>query len=387
MLILTACTGSRDERAGEPAVPSAASAASTTPAAIDLAVEEVARGLQEPVYLAAPTGDPRLFIVERAGRIRIFENGKLTAKPFLDITAKVRNGGEQGFLSFAFHPHYSTNGFLFAHYTDRKGDTRIERYAVSSDSSLADPASAKLILSIDQRYSNHQGGLNLFGPDGHLFIGMGDGGAQGDPHGNGQNRNALLGKLLRLNVDRGDPYTVPASNPYARNGQGRGEIWATGLRNPWRFAFDHRDGMLYIADVGQGSSEEINVAPHTTAGLNGWNVMEGSECYRLPLCHQSGKQTPALTYSHSDGSCSVIGGFVYRGRKLPAIQGHYFYSDYCSGWLRSFRFAGGTVRDRREWPVGDLGTVVSFGEDGAGELYLVSQNGRVYRLVAAKAPA
>ena len=326
--------------------------------------------------------------MERAGRIRIFENGKLTAKPFLDITAKVRNGGEQGFLSVAFHPHYSTNGFLFAHYTDRKGDTRIERYAVSSDSNVADPASAKLILSIDQRYSNHQGGLNLFGPDGHLYIGMGDGGAQGDPHGNGQNRNALLGKLLRLNVDRGDPYTVPASNPYARNGEGRGEIWAIGLRNPWRFAFDRRHGLLYIADVGQNSSEEINVVPYTKSGLNyGWNVMEGAECYRLPLCNQSAKQAPALTYSHSDGSCSVIGGFVYRGRKLPEIQGHYFYSDYCNSRLRSFRFAAGRVQDEREWPVGPLGTVVSFGEDGAGELYLLSQNGRVYRLVAGKAPA
>ena len=185
---------------------------------VRLGVEQVASGLDQPVYLTAPVSDPRLFIVEQPGRIRVVEDGKLLDKPFLDIVDKVRSGGEQGLLSVAFHPQYRTNGFLFVNHTDKNGDTRIERYTVSSDRNVADPRSAKVILTIDQRYSNHQGGLNLFGPDGMLYIGMGDGGSQGDPHGNGQNRNVLLGKLLRLNVDRGDPYMAPAANPYVKGG-------------------------------------------------------------------------------------------------------------------------------------------------------------------------
>ena len=260
---------SRDVRAGE------------TTNAVTLAVEQVASGLDQPVYLTAPAGDPRLFIVEQPGRIRIVENGTLLAKPFLDIADKVRSGGEQGLLSVAFHPEYRANGFLFVNYTDKNGDTRIERYTVSTDKNAADPRSAKLILSVDQRYSNHQGGLNLFGPDGMLYIGMGDGGSQGDPHGNGQNTSALLAKLLRINVDRGDPYSIPAANPYAKGG-GRGEIWAIGLRNPWRFSFDRISGLLYIADVGGDKFEEVDVAPMPAAGVNyGWSIMEGPSCRRL----------------------------------------------------------------------------------------------------------
>lgn len=348
---------------------------------VRLGIEEVASGLNQPVYLTAPNGDPRLFIVEQPGRLRVVENGKLLPKPFLDIANKVRSGGEQGFLSVAFHPQYRANGFLFVNYTDKKGDTRIERYTVSSDSSVADPRSAKLILTIDQRYSNHQGGLNLFGPDGMLYIGMGDGGSQGDPHGNGQNRNVLLGKLLRINVDRGDPYSVSTANPYA-NGGGRGEIWALGLRNPWRFAFDRVSGHLYIADVGQDRYEEVNVVPMQKAGVNyGWNVMEGPACYRSSGCNQTGLQQPALSYTHENSTCSVIGGSVYRGQKIPEIAGQYFYSDYCNSWLRSFGYADGKVTDRHEWPVGRLGSVVSFGEDSQGELYICTSSGRVYRIV------
>ena len=350
---------------------------------VRLGIEEVAGGLDQPVYLTAPAGDPRLFIVEQPGRLRVVENGKLIRKPFLDITSKVRSGGEQGLLSVAFHPQYSANGFLFVNYTDKKGDTRIERYTVSSDSSVADPRSAQLILTIDQRYSNHQGGLNLFGPDGMLYIGMGDGGSQGDPHGNGQNRNALLGKLLRINVDRGDPYSVSAANPYA-NGGGRGEIWALGLRNPWRFSFDRASGLLYIADVGQDRYEEVNVVPMQKAGVNyGWKVMEGPACYKSSGCSQTGLQQPALSYTHENSTCSVIGGSVYRGQKIPEIAGQYFYSDYCNSWLRSFGYADGKVTDRHEWPVGRLGSVVSFGEDSQGELYICTSSGRVYRIVKA----
>ena len=359
------------------------SPAGKTGNAVTLAVEQVASGLDQPVYLTAPEGDPRLFIVEQPGRIRIVENGKVLRAPFLDIAGKVRSGGEQGLLSVAFHPLYRSNGFLFVNYTDRKGDTRIERYTVSADKNAADAGSAKLILSIDQRYSNHQGGLNLFGPDGMLYIGMGDGGSQGDPHGNGQNPNSLLAKLLRINVDRGDPYTIPAANPYAKGG-GRGEIWAIGLRNPWRFAFDRVSGLLYIADVGGSRFEEIDVVPASTAGINyGWNIMEGPSCNRSLGCNQPRLQSPALSYPHKSSVCSVIGGFVYRGEKIPEIQGQYFYSDYCDSWLRSFAYADGKVTDQHEWPVGKLGSVTSFGEDSQGELYITTSSGRIYRIIKA----
>lgn len=352
-------------------------------AAITLGVEQVASGLNSPVHVTAPAGDPRLFIVEQPGRIRIVENGQLLRAPFLDIVNKVSSGGERGLLSVAFHPRYSTNGFLFVNYTDNKGDTRIERYTVSANRDVANPASARLILAIDQPYANHNGGLNLFGPDGMLYIGMGDGGSGGDPKGNGQDPNTLLGKLLRINVDRGDPYTVPADNPYARNRGGRAEIWATGLRNPWRFAFDRTSGLLYIADVGQNAQEEIHVVPMMRAGVNyGWNVMEGTACFRNPFCDKSAYEQPALTYPHRDGVCSVIGGPVYRGSRIPEIQGQYFYSDYCRSWLRSFKYANGKVTERHDWPIGKLGSIVSFGEDSAGEMYICSSNGRVYRIVS-----
>ena len=349
---------------------------------IGLAVEEVARGVDNPIYLTAPANDPKLYVVEQPGRIRIVENGKLVERPFLDIRNKVGYGGERGLLSVAFHPQYNTNGFLFVNYTDKNGDTQIERYTAATDRSTADPASARLILAIKQPYANHNGGLNLFGPDGMLYIGMGDGGSQGDPHGNGQNRNVLLGKLLRINVDRADPYLVPTANPYSKGG-GRGEIWAIGLRNPWRFSFDRFTGLLYIGDVGQDKYEEINVVPMSIAGVNyGWNTMEGPSCYKPSrFCNQAGMQIPAVSYTHENSTCSVIGGIVYRGEKIPEIKGQYFYSDYCNSWLRSFTFADGKVSDQHEWPVGKLGSVVSFGEDSQGELYILTSGGRVYRII------
>jgi len=380
------CGAPREEVASQKAAPEK-TAQLQTPAfkapAVKLAAEEVVRGLDAPVYLTAPSGDSRLFIVEQPGRIRIVENGKLLPKPFLDIRSKVGYGGERGLLSVAFHPEYRANGFLFVNYTNKHGDTRIERYSSSAaDKNLADPASAKLILAIDQPYANHNGGHNLFGPDGMLYIGMGDGGSQGDPHGNGQNRNVLLGKLLRINVDRGDPYVVPSGNPYAKGG-GKGEIWATGLRNPWRFAFDRAGGMLYIADVGQDKYEEINVVPISAAGVNyGWSTMDGPSCFKIPLCVKSGLQQPAHWYSHEGGACSIIGGFVYRGRRIPEIQGQYFYSDYCNSWVRSYTYTSdGTNRSWHQWLDGGLGNIVSFGEDAEGELYICSSNGRVYKIV------
>jgi glucose/arabinose dehydrogenase len=344
---------------------------------------EVARGLSNPLHLTAPAGDDRLFVVEQSGRVRIIRDGVLLAQPFLDITARVASVGEQGLLSIAFHPRYPTNGYFYVSYTDRAGDTRIERYSVSpANGDVADPASAKLVLSVVQPYPNHNGGLVLFGPDGMLYVGLGDGGGGGDPQNNGQRTATLLGKLLRLDVDGGTPYAIPAGNPFVGQAGVRAEIWALGLRNPWRFAFDRVGGLLYVADVGQNRWEEINVVTATRPGVNyGWRILEGNECYGASTCNTQGLERPAVEYSHSEG-CSVTGGVVYRGALLPGVAGHYFYSDYCTGFLRSFRYENGSAVDRRSWNVGALGMVLSFGEDTTGELYVLSANGRVYRLEA-----
>ncbi len=351
------------------------------PGTAELRLREVVRGLESPVFLTSPAGDPRLFVVEQPGRIRVVRDGLLLPTPFLDLTARVGAGGERGLLSVAFHPAFASNGLLFVDFTDREGSTRIERYRVGPDPSRADPASAKLVLLVEQPASNHNGGLIAFGPDGKLYVGMGDGGGGGDPRGNGQDPATLLGAMLRIDVDAGDPYAIPADNPFAGGTGGRGEIWATGLRNPWRFSFDREGGNLYVADVGQGAWEEVDVVNASDGGLNfGWNRMEGSHCYPAgSSCDRSGLVLPALEYSHSEG-CSVTGGYVYRGSAIPGLRGHYFYADYCSGWIRSFRFADGSVADRREWDLGDVGRVSSFGEDAAGELYVISHGGAVYRL-------
>jgi glucose/arabinose dehydrogenase len=238
------------------------------------------------------------------------------------------------------------------------------------------------MLHIGQPYANHNGGHVLFGPDGMLYVGMGDGGSGGDPHGNGQDRGTLLGKLLRIDVDRGEPYAIPRDNPFGAGRRGgRPEIWAWGLRNPWRFAFDRETGLLYIADVGQSRWEEIHVAAASQPGFNyGWNIMEGAHCYRSRTCDRSGLVMPAHEYDHSQG-CSITGGFVYRGRGVPGLVGHYVYSDYCNGWIRSFRYVDGVAREHRDWDVSGIGNVTSFGEDGRGEMYVLSTNGRVYRVV------
>jgi glucose/arabinose dehydrogenase len=351
-----------------------------------LNLQLVASGLSSPLYLTAPTGDPRLFIVEQAGRIRIVQAGQLLARPFLDITDRVASGGEEGLLGLAFHPSYANNGYFFVNYTHLNSArdtlyTLIERYTVSAAPDSADSASHKLILRIVQPYSNHNGGLVMFGPDGMLYIGMGDGGLGGDPQNRAQNRDSLLGKLLRIDVDGGDPYVNPPNNPYAGTTNGRGEIWAIGLRNPWRFAFDRVAGLLYIADVGQDLWEEVDVAPAGQGGLNyGWPIMEGLHCFRPNPCRATGLVQPAVEYSHANG-CSIIGGFVYRGTQSPALVGHYFYSDYCSGWIGSFTYASGAVQQRFTWTLNvNLGNVLSFGEDSAGELYVLSGSGAVYRI-------
>jgi glucose/arabinose dehydrogenase len=353
------------------------------PGSDSIRAELVASGIPAPLFLTAPPGDDRLFVVEQTGRIRIIENGQVVPTPFLDITAKVASGGERGLLSVAFHPGYRTNGWFYVDYTDREGDTRVERYSVSADPARADPASARLVLTVEQPFANHNGGLLLFGDDGMLYVGLGDGGSGGDPFGHGQNRGTLLGSILRLDVTRAEPYAIPADNPFVGVDGARPEIWAYGLRNPWRFAFDRTAGMLYVADVGQSAVEEINAVEASAGGLNyGWNIMEGSRCYQASSCNRDGLILPVAEYGHDEG-CSVTGGYVYRGDAIPELRGHYFYADFCDGWVRSFRLEGTNVTDQREWPLGNIGQVYSFGEDAEGELYILTSasGGSVYRIV------
>ena len=354
------------------------------PASGGITLVQVASGLSSPLYLTAPAGDSRLFVVEQPGRIRIVKNGSLLATPFLDLTAKVSSGGERGLLSVAFHPQYASNGFLYVDYTDRNGDTRVERYMVSANPDVADPASAHQVLFVAQPFANHNGGLVVFGPDGKLYVGMGDGGSGGDPQGNGQNPATLLGKLLRLDVDAADPYGIPAGNPFAGQTGKRAEIWAVGMRNPWRFSFDRDSGTLYVADVGQNAWEEVDAVPAVSAGLNyGWNTMEASHCFSPSSgCDTRGLVMPVLEYGHGDG-CSITGGYVYRGSAMPSLKGTYFYSDYCSGFVRSFRLSNGAATEQKQWDVGSPGSVLSFGLDAAGEMYVLTADGRVLRMAPA----
>lgn len=349
---------------------------------VRLAVQPITRNLDQPVYAThAGDGSGRLFVVEKPGRIQIVRDGAVDQTPFLDITDRVgSSGSEQGLLSVAFHPAYAENGQLFVNYTDRNGDTVIARFQASGDT--ADPNSETVLLQIDQPYRNHNGGLVKFGPDGYLYIGMGDGGSAGDPENNGQRLDTLLGKLLRLDVDGSAPYAIPVSNPWA-DGQGaRPEIWAYGLRNPWRFAFDRQTGDLYTADVGQNRIEEVSVQPADSSGGEnyGWNILEGSDCFQALRCDHEGTVLPVAEYTHDQG-CSITGGYVYRGANFPQLNGIYLFGDYCSGQVWMLR----ELAPGRWWQRAALQTdlqISSFGEDQAGELYITSlSDGGLYRVV------
>ena len=311
-----------------------------------VALQLVVSGLEFPLGLTAPAADPRLFVVEKGGRIRIVRDGALLPQPFLDISARVSRGDEQGLLGLAFDPAFAGNGRFYVNYTDVDGRTRVAAFRVSSDADLADPASEEVLLTVEQPFSNHNGGGLAFGPDGFLYIGTGDGGSGGDPLGNGQDRSDLLGSLLRIDVSGPSGYAIPPDNPFIGEAGARGELWDSGLRNPWRFSFDRATGDLYIADVGQGDREEIDVATRESGGgrgLNyGWNRMEGSICYGGGSCDRTGLTLPVTEYGHDQG-CSVTGGYVYRGSAVPALAGLYFYADYCQGWVRSFRYQGGAA--------------------------------------------
>jgi hypothetical protein len=367
-------------------------------AGTDLALEEIASGLERPVFVTSAPSDDRVFIVEQPGRIRVIENGGLVATPFLDLTARVKStGNEQGLLGLAFHPLFASNGRFFVNYTanDPQDDTVVAEFRVSleptADRNVADPMSEVRLMTVSQPFSNHNGGMVAFGSDDLLYIGLGDGGSGGDPMDNGQNTSTLLGSILRIDVDGVAPYGIPATNPFATSPNGptdpRPEIWAFGLRNPWRFSFDRETGELYIGDVGQGSIEEIDVAAATAAGVDfGWNTMEGSECFGGGACDSTGMTAPIAQYDHGGERCSVTGGYVYRGSCLPDIRGWYFYGDYCTNQIWKVEYPGDTTPVELSSDLGTnvLGGISSFGEDLDGELYITSLgNGRVFRIVAA----
>lgn len=373
--------------ARDPAPPPGSDALVPVPAAIakQVALREVAHGLARPVLVVAAPGDARrrLFVVEQRGTIRTIERGKIATAPFFEIGG-LAGGNEQGLLGLAFHPDHANNRRLYVDYTTKDKHTHIVEYRVDArDPDRVDPKTARELADFDHPYSNHNGGNLLFGPDGKLYAGMGDGGAANDPHGNGQNARAVLAKILRFDVD--------AARPEA-------ELVHLGMRNPWRFWFDARTGDLYIGDVGQNLWEEVDVVAggdHTRHNF-GWNVMEGTHCFDAatgktkPDCDRAGLTPPAVEYGHDDhGGCSITGGVTYRGKALPALDGRYFYADYCTALVRSFKWtAPSYVREHWDWKAaidkaGVLQQISSFGVDADGEIYIVQLTGEIYELVPA----
>lgn len=349
---------------------------------------EVASNFTNPVDIAH-CGDKRLFVVEQTGYIRIIDStGKVLAKPFLDIDARVLSGGERGLLGLAFHPNYVQNGWFFVNYIKSDGNSRIARFSVNTnDPNLADPNTELPILEVQQPYPNHNGGCLKFGPDGQLYIGFGDGGSGGDPQNNGQKNTSLLGKFLRINVDSSSimqPYKIPVDNPFVGNTAYRPEIWSTGWRNPWRFSFDRLTGDLWVGDVGQDVREEIDMEPAGKSGLNyGWRCYEAAQTYNTSGCQSSSQYAqPVFSYGHSaQGGCSVTGGFVYRGSKNPDLSGLYLFADYCTGrWWTVKRNADSTFTGTALANLTDY-EYSSLGEDRDGELYVAGHvSGKIYRV-------
>jgi glucose/arabinose dehydrogenase len=332
--------------------------------------------LDQPVALAVRTGDPTLYVAERTGRVVAIRGGQVAAEPVLDLSGAVSLGGEQGLLGLAFSPD---GRFVYVNYTDVSGDTRVVEYRMGAD--RADPRSGRQVLFVDQPFGNHNGGNLAFGPDGDLYIGLGDGGGAGDPNGNAQSLGSLLGKMLRIDPrpDGSAPYTIPADNPFVGRSGVRPEIWAYGLRNPWRYAFDRETGDLWIADVGQNAWEEIDRHPTgAPAGENyGWSLVEGS--HRFSGDAPAGAVAPVYEYSQAGGGCTVIGGVVYRGGDIPGLEGAYLFADLCLGAIEAIRLGvGGCVEHAVLGPT--VPQVSSFGEDAAGRAYVLSLGGSVYRI-------
>jgi glucose/arabinose dehydrogenase len=353
-----------------------------------VSLESVATGLDNPVYVTNSGSGKDLYVVEKTGKVKILENATtVRATPFLDLVGQLDAGdpldatGERGLLSVAFHPKYATNNFVYAYYTTKNGDLTISRFTVNPSTKVA--ASKLELLSIPHPRGNHNGGQLQFGPDGFLYIGTGDGGGGGDPDRNGQNKQTLLGKMLRIDVDTKDAgleYAIPNDNPFKISGGAR-EVWAYGLRNPWRFSFDRSTGELWIGDVGQGKFEEVNVTPKGSSVPRnyGWNTTEGKSCYEATTCDKTGIDLPILDYGRGAGDTSITGGYVYRGTASPKIAGKYIYADFSSGRIWSLSRTGDNVNNALEIDTAD--NISSFGEGADGELYVVALGGKVSRLV------
>jgi glucose/arabinose dehydrogenase len=345
-----------------------------------IGLETFASGFTSPVEITN-AGDSRLFVVEKGGKIKILNsNGTTNTTAFLNITGQVTTGSEQGLLGLAFHPNYSSNGLFFINYTNLSGNTVIAKYAVDSGNpNIANASSGSILLTIVQPYANHNGGTLKFGPDGFLYIGMGDGGSAGDPENRAQNSNVLLGKMLRIDVNSGTPYSIPNDNPYV-GVAGADEIWAIGLRNPWKFSFDKIKNNLWIADVGQDNIEEINIAGTSQAGLNyGWHCYEGDVAFNTTGCpSRASMKFPVKVINHSTGACSVTGGYVYNGTTYPNFKGLYFFSDYCNPQIGMMTTAG-TVTYSEAYIGNNFST---FGEDINGELYIAAiNNGTIFKII------
>jgi glucose/arabinose dehydrogenase len=343
-----------------------------------------AGGFTLPVHIThANDNSNRVFVVEQGGRIRIFKNDMALTTPFLDIAGRVSCCGERGLLSVAFPPGYASKNRFYVSYTNNTGDSVISMFQTTLDPNIADPDSEVILLTVQQPFGNHNGGLIKFGPGGYLYIGFGDGGSGGDPFGNGQNLNTLLGKLLRIDVESvPGTYQIPASNPFVGVPNSRAEIWAWGLRNPWKFAFDRANGDLYTADVGQNLYEEVNYQPAASVGGEnyGWNIMEGMHCYSSQTCSPVGLTLPVTEYTHGPG-CSVTGGYVFRGPGNPSLQGTYFYGDLCSGVISGLKNNGGVWQSRVM--LDSTITISTFGEDQPGNLYVADYGaGQLYRIAA-----
>ncbi|HEX9206040.1 MAG TPA: PQQ-dependent sugar dehydrogenase [Candidatus Deferrimicrobiaceae bacterium] len=351
-----------------------------------VSLETVATGFAQPVHVThSGDGSGRLFVVEQAGRIRILDNGVVLPIPFLDIASRVASAGEQGLLSVAFPPGYPDKRYFYVYYTPVPGDnTVVARYRVTADNNIADSTSETIVLRVPQPFGNHNGGQIAFGPDGYLYIGKGDGGGGGDPLNSGQRTDTLLGKILRIDVESGAAtYAIPPDNPFVGIAGILPEIWALGLRNPWRFSFDRGTGDLYLGDVGQGTFEEIDYQPFgDNVGRNyGWKIMEGGSCYPPGTigCDQSGLALPVFVYDHSLG-CSVTGGHVYRGSAFPSLQGVYLFGDYCSGRIWGLR-RNGAVWDNALLLAPAL-NISTFGEDEEGNVYVANHtNGEILKIV------
>lgn len=349
---------------------------------VNLALQEVTTGLARPAYMTSPQGDDRLFVVEQYRGIRIVEDGVVHDDLFLNLQGQIGSGFEQGVLGLAFDPEYGSSGEFYVTHVDPSGDSHLTRYRVSSNPDSADPSSRRPVLSVPQPSELHNGGRITFGPDGMLYFALGDGSLGADSELNAQDPLTLLGSLLRLDAQDHLRYGIPSDNPFV-NKEGADEIWAYGLRNPWNVTFDRESGCMWIADVGEHSREEVNAVRDDAAGVNfGWSIMEGTTCFGGgQACDSTGLVQPVVEYGGDDDGCAVIGGHVYRGASIPALRGSYLYADFCSDWLRSFRIQNGEAVDMQEWSLGGVGSPVMIAQDSDRELYVLTFDGGLYRLV------